>query len=152
MALDRAWVQLEPLLDPSSLESWRTWAFVAVAACLGAHLAPSVPDLKMASRGLAWIVGLALLVNLVALLFGGLEEPAALWLTRLSWPFVATASLSVLVCCGLLVVYVVLFAGMTLLARLGPRPGERLRWTGGLAAAWIGCGATAALVLAAIRG
>ncbi len=151
VALDRAWAHLEPLLDPSSLESWRTWAFVVVAACLGAHLAPSVPDLKMASRGLAWILGLALLVNLVALLFGGLEDPAALWLTRLSWPFVATAALSVLVCCGLLLVYVVVFGVMLALRRLGVSPGERLGTTWGLGLAWLGCLGTAVLAALALR-
>jgi hypothetical protein len=139
VALDRSWSHLEPLLRPSSLESWRTWAFVAVAACLGAHLAPSVPDLKLAWRGFAWILGLAVLVNLVALLFGGLEDPAALWLTRLSWPFVATAALSILVCCGLLAVYLVLFAATSALRRLGMRTGEQLPWSWSLGAAWIGC-------------
>ena len=152
VALDRSWGHLEPLLAPSSLESWRTWAFVAVAACLGAHLAPSVPDLKMACRGFAWILGLALLVNLVALLFGGLEDPAALWLTRLSWPFVATAALSVLVCCGLLAVYVVVFAGMTLLGHLGLQAGERLAWTWGLGLAWLGCVGTSVLAVMAVAG
>ena len=149
VALDRSWGHLEPLLHPSSLESWRTWAFVAVAACLGAHLAPSLPDLKMAGRGLAWILGLAAGVNLVALLFGGLEDPAALWLTRLSWPFVATAALSVLVCCGLSGLYLVVFVASIPLARLG-LGGERLPWTWSLSLAWAGCLGTAALALVAL--
>ena len=52
------------------LKAWNFWLFLYLSFAVASHLAPSKIDRKGMWNGFIWIVGLLILVNIVALLFG----------------------------------------------------------------------------------
>ena len=62
---------LRGLAEPAVLGHWTTWVFLYLCLCIGAHMAPSGPDLKGGVVGLALALAALLLVNFVVALCGG---------------------------------------------------------------------------------
>ncbi|MBX3273462.1 MAG: hypothetical protein KF729_24575 [Sandaracinaceae bacterium] len=94
-ALERALWSSVALFDPRHLASWRLWAFLAVATCIGAHLAPSRSDLRGAARGALALVLLAFVVNLAAQPFGGFGEAQLRMVAAWTTPLLALLLLAV---------------------------------------------------------
>lgn len=95
-ALGRAWLAASSLMDPAHLESARFWVFLYLVMAIGAHLAPSVSDLRGAVRGgLALVLG-TFVVNLVAHPFGGLGTDWVVQTAAAMTPIVALLVLAVL--------------------------------------------------------
>ena len=88
--------------------SWRPWAFLYVAMCVGAHLAPSRADLQGGLSGLLVLEVLALFANAVALLLRAQPANAANVLTRLTGPLTVMLLLALVLNCGNLAVAAVL--------------------------------------------
>jgi hypothetical protein len=80
--------------------SWRPWAFLYVAMCVGAHLAPSRADLQGGFGGLLVLLVLALFANAVALLLGAQPANAAEALARLTGPLTVMLLLALVLNCG----------------------------------------------------
>lgn len=102
-AFSRAWSLTVALLDPTRFADWRIWAFLYVATCVGAHLAPSIADLRDGVRGALALVATLLALNLVALAFGGPPAQLVAGAAALTTPVVALMSVAALVCALVLV-------------------------------------------------
>jgi len=97
-AIGRASTVAAALLDPARLGDWRGWAFLYLATCVGAHLAPSTADLREARRGALALVVTLLVVNLVAGAFGGAPPELVARAAALTTPVVALMAVAALVC------------------------------------------------------
>lgn len=106
-AVDHARALATALSGEQGLRRGLTWLYLYLALCVGAHMAPSPADLRGCAPGLALLLGLALLGNLVA---------AALGADAARAEELAGAALAPLVAC--LVVALVLAAAGLLLVTL----------------------------------
>ena len=71
----RAGALLSALTGPDVFARGRTWLYLYLCLCVGAHMAPSTTDLRGCWPGLVLLLALLLLVNLAVAVLGG--EPAA---------------------------------------------------------------------------
>lgn len=67
---EQAAAMLRALVRPESLQSGRTWLYLYLCLCIGAHLAPSGADLKGGLPGFVLLCMLLVLVNFVAQAWG----------------------------------------------------------------------------------
>jgi hypothetical protein len=74
-ALHQTAALFRALAEPAVLSRWTTWVFLYLCLCIGAHMAPSGPDLKGGAFGFALVVAGLLAANLLVAVFGG--NPAA---------------------------------------------------------------------------
>lgn len=62
---------LAGLAEPAALSRWTTWVFLYLCLCVGAHMAPSGPDLKGGLFGLSLLLAVMFVVNLLIVAFRG---------------------------------------------------------------------------------
>lgn len=109
-AFVRAGSVARELLDPGRLADWRTWVFLYVATCVGAHLAPSGADLSDGVRGAIALVATLLILNLIAGAFGGPPPGLVASAIALATPVVALMAVAALVCALVLALALVVTA------------------------------------------
>lgn len=84
--------------------SWRPWLFLYAAMCVGAHLAPSRPDLTGGLVGLLVLLGVGLFLDAIALLIGWKPANAAEAIARLTGPLTVLLLLAAVLNCGNLLI------------------------------------------------
>lgn len=58
------------LFQPEFFRQWQFWLFLYLAFAITSHMAPSTQDLRGMYRGLAWIIGLLVLINIICYIVG----------------------------------------------------------------------------------
>jgi hypothetical protein len=100
---------LRGVADPLVLGRWTTWVILYLCLCVGAHMAPSGPDLKGGTFGLLLALSALLLLNVVVALLGGRPES----LERLALTAVAPLLVLLLLALILGVVFLLLVVLLT---------------------------------------
>lgn len=96
---NQAWRVLVGILKLENLGRIVFWAFLYLAMCVGAHMAPSTSDYRGAKPAAIWLLGLLLAFNLIWCLCGGVPaRPLAAMASFLS-PALALFGLAVILCC-----------------------------------------------------
>ena len=103
----RAGALLAALGGADALSAGRTWLYLDLCLCIGAHMAPSTTDLRGCWPGLLLLLGLLLAVNVVVAAVGGSpsagEALAARIIAPLLGPLIVAFALGLL---GLVLVHV----------------------------------------------
>ena len=118
-------------LTPRSVapaQALTTGLFILLAACVGAHIAPSRIDIENAAGGFLLILALLYGANLVAGLFGGVPRSVVSTAVTGTWPLVVALSLATVTSTVLAGVYLLLLLCLEGTSRILPiRPKEGWR-------------------------
>lgn len=70
------------MLTVDNLLNWRFWLFAYVAFAIGSHIVPSPADFDNSCEGLGAFIGLVFMINLVAGIWGGIDQQYIYWVAN----------------------------------------------------------------------
>lgn len=98
------------LFTVENLKRWQFYLFIYILFCVGSSITLSRPDIEGSAMGFGVFFGVLLIINIVALFFGGLTMRYFVWVTRYYSVFYAVMVFAILMN-GLLLIPLYLLRG-----------------------------------------